>query len=660
MTPLRKDEVAEAALDRFSLRFLGSEWEQAYRDESFLGARAQAQLWAAAGCVFYPLFALADRWLAPLTYPAVWGLRLGLVAPLLVLVTWLLRRACAGQRRRAAERLVIAGLALAALAPLGFAALSPPESRFVYFVQFLVVLLFGQGFVLLRFGQAARVSLLLAAGHLLLAAAGRLLPDESLRPSLVLLCAVLLIVTFTKYNQELAQRRVFRKAWQLRLEQRRSDQLAHYDAVTGLPNRALGLDRLARALAAAQRRQHLVGVLFVDLDHFKKVNDTSGHTTGDQVLAGAARRLQDCVREEDTVARFGGDEFLVLLPTLRHSHDAELVARKVVEAFARPFSLAGQEYPLSASVGICLYPADGRDASELLQNADAAMYLAKQEGRNAYRFFRAQLNRAAQRRLQLEAGLRHAQARGELSLVYQPIVRLATGEVAGAEALLRWRSAQLGEVAPAEFVPIAEETGLIVPIGDWVFEQACLQARAWERDGGPSVRLAVNLSSRQLRDPGLPERLARLLRSSGVPPARLELEITESMLLGEGPVSLQALARLAELGVRLSVDDFGTGYSSLAYLRRLPVHTVKMDRVFIEDVPGDPRATALVEGILALAARLGLEVVAEGVERQEQWDFVRRSGCGFAQGFFVAPPRPPAPRPTPIPVAAAHPAPAAG
>ena len=601
----------------------------------------QAQLWAVAGCIFYPLFAVADRWLAPLAHRAVWGLRLGLVAPLLVLATVLLRRACRRQERRAAELLVMLALALAALAPLAFAALAPAESRFVYFVQFLVVLLFGQGFVLLRFGQVARVSVLLAAGHLLASAAGRLLPGETLRPSLVLLGAVLLIVTFTKYNQELAQRRVFRKAWQLRLEKQRSDQLAHFDGVTGLPNRALGLDRLARALAAAHRRQHLVGVLFVDLDHFKKVNDTAGHATGDQVLAGAARRLQDCVREEDTVARFGGDEFLVLLPTLHQSHDAELVARKVVEAFARPFSVGGQEYPLSASVGICLYPADGHDPSELLQNADAAMYLAKQEGRNAWRFFRAELNRAAQRRLQLESGLRHAQARGELSLVYQPIVRLATGAVAGAEALLRWRSAQLGEVAPAEFVPIAEESGLIVPIGDWVAEQACQQARAWERDGGPPVRIAVNLSSRQLRDPGLPERLARLLQSSGVAPGLLELEITESMLVDEGPVSLQALTRLAALGLRLSVDDFGTGYSSLAYLKRLPVHTVKMDRVFVEDVPGDARATALVEGILALAARLGLEVVAEGVETAAQARALAGLGCDRAQGFLFAHPMAP-------------------
>ncbi|MCC7486291.1 MAG: EAL domain-containing protein [Burkholderiales bacterium] len=413
--------------------------------------------------------------------------------------------------------------------------------------------------------------------------------------------------------------------------------LAQFDPVTGLPNRHLLRDRLGQSLNHARRNGWLAGLLFVDLDRFKTVNDTFGHGMGDRLLAEAAARLKNCVRNGDTVARLSGDEFAIVLASLAKSEDAALVAQKVVAALAAPFDLAGNETYVSASVGIAVCPADGEEPEALLRNADTAMYRAKEQGRNCYRFYLPQMNERLMERMQLEARLRGALDRGEFLLHYQPKVRLDTGEVSGFEALLRWQ--QEGKlVAPLEFIPILEETGLIVPVGEWVLRSVCRQIRQWEGEGIAPPPVAVNLSARQFQSRDLAATIRRILEESGVAPDLIELELTETLVMSDAEESIEMLRELKRLGVRLSVDDFGTGYSSLAYLRRFPLDTLKIDRTFIRDIVTSPDDATLALTIINLAHGMRLRVVAEGVETREQADFLRRHGCDEMQGYYFARP----------------------
>jgi diguanylate cyclase (GGDEF)-like protein len=412
--------------------------------------------------------------------------------------------------------------------------------------------------------------------------------------------------------------------------------LADHDALTGLPNRLLLQDRLGLAVAQAHRHQKLLAVLFLDLDRFKVINDTLGHSVGDRLIHEVAGRLRTCLREGDTVARLGGDEFTLLLPDLRQAVDAVKVAKKVLDLVRMPFDIDGRELFVTASIGISLYPDDGHDAETLLKNADTAMYRAKEQGRDAYQLYTPAMNATALERLALESSLRKALTQNELVLYYQPILD-QTGRVHGVEALLRWRHPELGLVPPAEFIPLAEITGLILPMGPWVLRNACAQAWLWqERHAGLSV--AVNLSARQFQEPGLVGHITDALADTGLPPRLLELEITESNAMQNAQAAIQTLRELKALGVRISIDDFGTGYSSLSYLKRFPIDTLKVDQSFIRDIGADADDAAIATAVIALAHTLKLDVVAEGVETAGQRDFLAASGCDLMQGYLFSPP----------------------
>jgi diguanylate cyclase (GGDEF)-like protein/PAS domain S-box-containing protein len=414
---------------------------------------------------------------------------------------------------------------------------------------------------------------------------------------------------------------------------------ANFDTLTELPNRQLAMDRLAQAVNAAERHGRQIALLFVDLDRFKIVNDTLGHQYGDELLLEAARRLRQCVREEDTVARIGGDEFLIILGNQHSSSDASQAASKVIATIDQPFLIDNRELSITASIGLTLFPDDGTTPLELLRNADAAMHMAKQQGQNTYHFFTPEMNQRALNRLNLETQLRQALKRQEFELYYQPLVALDTGEVLGAEALMRWRKPELGNPGPDIFIPIAEETGLIVPIGHWLLQEACAQAARWLARG-INIRMAVNISSRQFIGNNVVSAVEKALVQNRLPAANLELEITEGLLLADAVQTRHALARLQRLGVRLSLDDFGTGYSSLSYLRRYAFDVLKIDRSFIHDVVEQPESAALIRAIIAMAQSLGLEVIGEGVETVAQADFIRSHGCNFAQGYFYSKPLP--------------------
>ncbi|CAN7198237.1 EAL domain-containing protein [Pseudoduganella sp. LjRoot289] len=413
--------------------------------------------------------------------------------------------------------------------------------------------------------------------------------------------------------------------------------MAHYDALTGLPNRVLFQDRVSQAIALAHRNGNQLALLFIDLDYFKHINDSLGHQAGDRLLQLVASCLQQCLREGDSVARLGGDEFVVSLIQLHASDDAARVAQKILAALDQPFVVADHELHVSGSIGIGLYPDDGGDVESLMRAADAAMYCAKENGRGCYEYFTPAINKRARQRLELGTRLRRAFAQDELALHYQPQVDIENGHIFSAEALLRWR--QPGNDVPiacGAFIAIAEETGLILPIGQWVLRQACLQLRRWHDAGYRDMRISVNLSPRQFYQPNFLATIKDILDETGLSPTVLDLEITEGVLLQKSEDNIAMLKELGNMGIQLSVDDFGTGYSSLAYLQRFPVHALKIDQSFVSGIGCNPGATALVTAIIAMAQSLHLKVLAEGVETPQQADFLRAHGCLAAQGFYYS------------------------
>ena len=416
--------------------------------------------------------------------------------------------------------------------------------------------------------------------------------------------------------------------------------LAYHDTLTGLPNRLLFSDRLAQAILQAQRRAWRLGVLFLDLDRFKVINDSLGHGAGDRLLQALARRIASTLRSEDTVARLGGDEFTLLLPNVGRVEDVTLVAEKLLDSVRRPVRIDDSELFVSASIGISLFPDDGADPETLVKNADTAMYRAKELGRDNYQLYAAAMNATALERLALETSFRKALSRDELILYYQPILDLATGEPVGVEALLRWNRPDFGLVSPLDFIPMAEATGLILPVGPWLLNTACSQVKRWHETLRPGLRLAVNLSARQFQQPDVAGLVQRAVRATEFPVDCLDLEITESWAMQNADAAILTMRELKSLGISLSIDDFGIGYSSLSYLKRFPIDKLKIDRSFVHDIPGDADDTAIVAAVLALAHSLKLKVVAEGVETEEQREFLAARGCDLAQGYLFGPPLP--------------------
>ncbi|MDA8127895.1 MAG: EAL domain-containing protein [Betaproteobacteria bacterium] len=416
--------------------------------------------------------------------------------------------------------------------------------------------------------------------------------------------------------------------------------MANHDALTGLPNRNLVQDRIKQAIARAQRSASHFAVLFIDLDQFKTINDSLGHNVGDQLLQTVAARVVVCLREEDTVSRQGGDEFIVLLDDLSSPEDAAVVARKILDALSAPAEVGGRVLSTSASIGIALYPADGHDVETLLKNSDTAMYYAKESGRNLYQFFAPEMNASAADRLLLESRLRRAVACGDLQLHYQPVVRVTDGRIVAVEALARWNDAELGDVPPARFIPAAEASGLIVPLGECVLRQACRQLRLWQDQGIEPPRMVVNLSHLQFRQKNLAHSFSEIIADTGVDPRCLGLEVTESAIMENPEATIGTLATLKALGIELSLDDFGTGYSSLSYLKRFPIDKLKIDQSFIHDISTDASDDAMVTAIIAMAHYLGIRVVAEGVETGAQLAYLREHACDEYQGYLFSRPLP--------------------
>jgi len=414
--------------------------------------------------------------------------------------------------------------------------------------------------------------------------------------------------------------------------------MAYHDALTGLPNRALLAERLDRALLAARRDGRKLALMFIDLDRFKTINDSLGHATGDHLLKEVAQRLCRVVRASDTVARLGGDEFVVLVPGVQEAAECSLVGDKIIAVLADPVQFEGRSLHISPSIGICLYPDDGADVESLMRKADAAMYQAKGAGRNNYQFYAARMNAAAERHFELETELHGALARDEFALLFQPIVATGDRRPQALEVLLRWRHPERGLIGPDEFIPILEENGMIVAVGEWVIRRACEQIVAWQRAGVRVVPLAINLSARQFMHRGLIESIRSIVDATGIDPALLEFEITETALMQHGGLTLETLGQIFRMGIRLSIDDFGTGYSSLAYLKRFPVRKIKIDRAFVRELETSSEDQAIVAAIMALADSLQLSVVAEGVETEGQLELLRRRGCQYAQGYLFARP----------------------
>lgn len=455
--------------------------------------------------------------------------------------------------------------------------------------------------------------------------------------------SILVIVLTTllgRLSWQLAQSRL-RESESKVAHAERVEYLAYHDGLTALPNRSLFSKLLGQSISEAHRYERGLAVAFLDLDRFKQINDTLGHEAGDQLLQEVAVRLTACVRKSDVVARLGGDEFVVLLPELGDGKYAASVAQKILAAVAKPFTLIGHEFRITTSIGISTYPEDGLDEQTLTKNADIAMYQAKAEGKNNFQFYTEKLNTHSLGRLTLESSLRHALERNEFRLCYQAKVDIRSGRITGMEALLHWEHPDLGLVTPSQFIPVAEETGLIVPIGRWVLKTACAQNVAWQNAGVPPLNIAVNLTARQFFDERLLEDATAILSSTGMNPHLLEFEITESLLIRNVETTLRILTALRHLGIRIAIDDFGAGYSSLATLQRFPLDTIKIDRSFIQGIAGDPDDTGLADAVIAMGRNLSLTVVAQGVETSQQADFLRAHACDELQGFYFNRPLPP-------------------
>ncbi|HVR38684.1 MAG TPA: EAL domain-containing protein, partial [Thermoanaerobaculia bacterium] len=417
------------------------------------------------------------------------------------------------------------------------------------------------------------------------------------------------------------------------------EHLAYHDALTGLPNRPLFLDRTIVALANANRAGHKLGVLFLDLDRFKDINDSLGHTVGDALLKSVAERIRRCVREGDTVARFGGDEFTLLIPKIDYVEDAAKIAQKVIETLKIPFEILDRELFITTSVGVSIYPNDGIDSETLIRNADTAMYRAKDQGRDNYQLYAPAMNVRALERLALENMLRKALHNEELVLHYQPLIDARTRMITGVEALIRWEHPELGLLYPASFISVAELSGLILPIEQWVLRTACRQIRYWQRKIVHDMTISVNLSARQFQQPDLAEQIRVVVEDCGIQPSTLQVEITESNAMQNADNTIHILRDLKSAGIRIAMDDFGTGYSSLNYLKRFPIDTLKLDRMFVNDVATDPIDAAIVSSVIDMAHSLSLKVVAEGVETDAQVDFLTRQQCDVLQGYLFGTPR---------------------
>jgi len=433
---------------------------------------------------------------------------------------------------------------------------------------------------------------------------------------------------------------IFDNITERKTAQQRVEHLAYHDSLTGLPNRLLAEDRMTQAAAHAYRDRTMAGLLFLDLDSFKGVNDSLGHSCGDDLIRAVAERLRGCIRDTDTLSRHGGDEFLIVLTGPRTSDAISTTAGKILAAISQPFDIQGQALMTTASIGIAVYPDDGTDFATLLKKADTAMYHAKEEGRNTYRFFDERMNLGVAELLRLRNGLRHALDHGEFELHYQPQVDLASGRVIGAEALIRWNNPELGRVPPDRFIPVAEETGLIVPIGEWVLREACRRAAVWQKEGLAGITVAVNLSALQFKRGNLKQTITAALAESGLDPVCLELELTESILIKDVEEVLATVFQLKSLGLKLAIDDFGTGYSSLSYLKRFKVDKLKIDKSFVRDLASDPDDAAIIRTIIQMAHSLNLRTIAEGVEDQEMLDRLRIFHCDEIQGYLIARPMP--------------------
>jgi diguanylate cyclase (GGDEF)-like protein/PAS domain S-box-containing protein len=415
--------------------------------------------------------------------------------------------------------------------------------------------------------------------------------------------------------------------------------LAYHDTLTDLPNRRLFIDRLRKEVYQAKRFQSQLAVMFLDVDRFKQINDSWGHEVGDVILAEIAKRIKQCLGSNDVVARLGGDEFTILLPHISGRHEVDQVAQRIRDRLEEPLEVNGRQHTLSCSMGIAVFPSDGREADELLKRADMALYFVKERGRNGFEFFHPSIEEKSLERILLENELRKAMEHEHFHIDYQPKYALPTGKLVGAEALVRWNHPELGRIPPNKFIPIAEETGLIVPIGEWILRRACEQNRAWQAQGYPPFRVSVNLSVRQFYQPDLVEKIREILEDTGLDPQWLELEITES-IFADMDNAVPILKNIRDLGVHISIDDFGTGYSSFSYVKHLPVDTLKIDASFIRDVHTNKESQAIVRAILTIAQTLHLNVIAEGVEREEQLAFLHEEGCSEGQGYLFSKPIP--------------------